>query len=162
MFLELIHGLFIILTQFRLFSTFGIIIYTYTGYDIHGAIPLLPFLFPFHLLGNPPCCDRIRPPWSQVADKRSPQWVSQVNGEGVRCSLWAPQVKGPAPCSSGYISPHTNPFCIVHQAQLYILMDRMEPLILGLPKSRTGTVARDFLPSVFFVNKHLPSLLGVS
>ncbi len=32
-----------------------------------------------------------------------------------------------------FISPHTNPFCIVHQAQLYILMDQMEPLILGLP-----------------------------
>ncbi len=25
-----------------------------------------------------------------------------------------------------------------------------------------GTVSRDFLPLVFFVNKHLPSLLGVS
>ncbi len=100
-------------------------------------IPLLPCLFPFHLLGNPPCGDRIRPPWSQVADKLSPQWVPQVNGEGVRCSLWAPWVKGPTPCSSGYISLHTNPFCIVHKAPQYILMDRMEPLILGLPKSRT-------------------------
>jgi hypothetical protein len=30
--LELIHGLFITKTQFRLLSTFGIIIYTYTGY----------------------------------------------------------------------------------------------------------------------------------
>ncbi len=47
--------------------------------DVHGAIPLLfsspswfpllPFLFPFYLLGNPPCCDRILPLWFQVADK---------------------------------------------------------------------------------------------
>ncbi len=27
------------------------------------------------------------PLWSQVADKLSPQWVSQVNGEGIKCSL---------------------------------------------------------------------------
>jgi hypothetical protein len=31
--------------------------------------PLLPFLVSFYLLGNPPCCDRIRPPWSQVTRK---------------------------------------------------------------------------------------------
>jgi hypothetical protein len=53
--------------------------YTNTDYNIHGAIPLLfisPCWFPFappsnslYLLGNPPSCDRIRPPWSQVACK---------------------------------------------------------------------------------------------
>ncbi len=89
--------------------------YTYTGYNVHGAVPLLfsslcwfpllipliPFLFPFHLLGNPPCCDRIRPPWSQVADRLSPQWVPQEMGRGLgahsehlrwRGQLPAPQV----------------------------------------------------------------------
>jgi hypothetical protein len=30
---------------------------------------LLLFLTPLYLLGNPPSCDRIRPPWSQVACK---------------------------------------------------------------------------------------------
>jgi hypothetical protein len=46
----------------------------------------------------------------------------------------------PAPLGfSGYISLHTNPFYIVHLTQLFILMDRMEPLILGLSKSRTHT-----------------------
>jgi hypothetical protein len=30
---------------------------------------LLPFLTPLYLLGNPPSCDRIRPPWSPVACK---------------------------------------------------------------------------------------------
>ena len=30
---------------------------------------LLPFLTPLYLLGNPPSCDRIRPPWSRVACK---------------------------------------------------------------------------------------------
>jgi hypothetical protein len=30
---------------------------------------LFPFLAPLYLLGNPPSCDRIRPPWSQVACK---------------------------------------------------------------------------------------------
>ncbi len=113
------------LNTVRLLSTFGIIIYTYTGYEIHGPIPLLfssPCWFPWlsflfihftyleTLLAVIGSC----PLWSQVADKLSPQWVSQVNGEGVRCSLWAPQVKGPTPCSSGYIFPHTNPVCIVH------------------------------------------------
>ncbi len=48
-------------------------------HNIHGAIPLLfispcwflfaPPLNPLYLLGNPPGCDRIRPPWSQVACK---------------------------------------------------------------------------------------------
>ncbi len=46
---------------------------------IHGAIPLLfisPCWFPFallsdplYLLGNPPSCEKIRPPWSPVACK---------------------------------------------------------------------------------------------
>ncbi len=31
--------------------------------------PFAPFLNPLYLLGNPPCCDRIRPPWSQVTCK---------------------------------------------------------------------------------------------
>jgi hypothetical protein len=48
------------------------------NYNIHGAIPLLflpllilfcPLSDPLYLLGNPPSCDRIRPPWSQVACK---------------------------------------------------------------------------------------------
>ncbi len=52
--------------------------YTYTGYNLYGAVPLLllpllnpfcPFLCPLYLLWNPPCCDRIRPPWSQVTPK---------------------------------------------------------------------------------------------
>ncbi len=53
--------------------------YTNTGYNIHGAFPLLfisPWWFPFApfinlppLTWNPPCCDRIRPPRSPVACK---------------------------------------------------------------------------------------------
>jgi hypothetical protein len=56
--------------------------YTSTDYNIRGAFPL-PFSFPFAdspcplaplsdpllLTWNPPSCDRIRPPWSQVACK---------------------------------------------------------------------------------------------
>jgi hypothetical protein len=61
----------------RLLSTLTTaFIYTYTGHNIYGAVPLLflspcrtpfiPFLCPLYLLGDPPSCDRIRPPWSQV------------------------------------------------------------------------------------------------
>ncbi len=32
-------------------------------------IPFCPLSDPLYLLGNPPSCDRIRPPWSQVACK---------------------------------------------------------------------------------------------
>ncbi len=53
--------------------------YVNIDYNIHGAIPLLfrfpllpslllPIRFPL-LTWNPPCCDRIRPPRSQVARK---------------------------------------------------------------------------------------------
>ncbi len=51
--------------------------YTNIDYNIHGMLPLLfisPCWIPFappsdplYLLGNPPSCNRIRPPWSQVA-----------------------------------------------------------------------------------------------
>jgi hypothetical protein len=42
MHLELIHGLFITLTQFRLLTTLTTtFIYTYTGHAIRGTIPLL-------------------------------------------------------------------------------------------------------------------------
>ncbi len=65
--------------------------YTNTDYNIHGAIPLLfPFCSPFEsplLTWNPPRCDRIRPPRSQVAGK-----------------LIFPF---PSPCS--YTSPFQNP-----------------------------------------------------
>jgi hypothetical protein len=47
-----------------------------SGYNIHGAFPLLfylplliPFCSPFYLLGNLPSCDRILPPRTQVARK---------------------------------------------------------------------------------------------
>jgi hypothetical protein len=53
--------------------------YMCTDYNIHGAFPLLfhlpllipfaPFSNPLLLTWNPPSCDRIRPPWSQVACK---------------------------------------------------------------------------------------------
>jgi hypothetical protein len=55
------------------------IMYTNIDYNIHGTIPLLliplcwipfaPLSNPLYLLGNPPSCDRIRPPRSQVACK---------------------------------------------------------------------------------------------
>jgi hypothetical protein len=55
------------------------IIYTNTNYNVHGAFPLLyylPLLIPLapisnppSLTWNPPCCDRIHPPRSQVACK---------------------------------------------------------------------------------------------
>ncbi len=42
------------------------------------------------------------------------------------------RVEGPGPCSiwakQGHILQHTDFSCIVHWAQLYILMDRMGPL----------------------------------
>jgi hypothetical protein len=54
-------------------------IYTYTDYNVHGAFPLLyclplpiplaPLSNPLSLTWNPPSCDRIRPPRSQVACK---------------------------------------------------------------------------------------------
>jgi hypothetical protein len=31
--------------------------------------PFTPVLCPLYLLGNPSCCDRIRPPWSQLTRK---------------------------------------------------------------------------------------------
>ncbi len=53
--------------------------YTNTDYNVHGAflllyrlplpIPLTPLSNPLSLTWNPPCCDRIRPPRSQVACK---------------------------------------------------------------------------------------------
>ena len=64
--------------------------YTYKGYryawrnPLALFFPLLPFLFPFHLLGTLLAVIGSCPLWSQVADKLSPQWVSQVNGEGVK------------------------------------------------------------------------------
>ncbi len=108
-------------------------------------LALAPFSIPLYLLGNPPCCDRIRPPWSQVADKLSPQWVPQVNGEGVRCSLWAHQVKGPTPCSSGYISA-------THQSLLHCTLS---PAIHfngsnGTTYTRPSKVQNTNLPSSIF------------
>ncbi len=42
MHLDLIHGLFITLTQFRLlYTSTTTFMYTYMNYKIHGAIPLL-------------------------------------------------------------------------------------------------------------------------
>jgi hypothetical protein len=73
-------------------------------------IPLAPFSIPLYLLGNPSCCDRICPPWSQVADELSPQEVPQVNGEGV-CSEW----RGANPCSSWVLRVHFS----THQSLLY-------------------------------------------
>ncbi len=63
--------------------TTGIHLYTRTQitmYMVHSPcfivfpclfplLPLLPFPIPFHLLGTLLCCDRIRPPQSQVACK---------------------------------------------------------------------------------------------
>jgi hypothetical protein len=67
--------------------------------------------------------------------------------------------------------PLQRPVC-VHLLNLFSCNDLLEiiPLqrriglahISGDNVSFKGTVSRDFLPSVFFVNKHLPSLLGVS
>jgi hypothetical protein len=36
---------------------------------VHGIFPFAPLCSPFPLTWNPPCCDRIRPPRSQVARK---------------------------------------------------------------------------------------------
>ncbi len=53
---------------------------------VHGGIPLLfispcwipfaPLSSPLYLLGNPPSCDRIRPPWSPVACKLNSSFPS--------------------------------------------------------------------------------------
>jgi hypothetical protein len=58
------------------------IMYTNTDYNIHGAFPL-PSLFPLPPLSdpplltwNPPSCDRIRPPQSQVACKLTPRYLT--------------------------------------------------------------------------------------
>ncbi len=55
----------------------------------------------------------------------------------------------PAPLgSSGYISLTPVPFALyIKPSYVYILMDRMEPLILGLPKSRT------MIPPQKFINR---------
>ncbi len=91
MFLELIHGfkqslgyqqhsfwlLLLCIFTTNVIQTFQpFFIYTNTDYNIHGAFPLLfasPCRFPFAPLSisllltwNPPSCDRIRPPRSQV------------------------------------------------------------------------------------------------
>ncbi len=71
-------------------------------------LPLAPFSIPLLLTWHPPSCDRNRSPRSQVGDKLNPQWVPQVNGEGVA------QSGGAIPAPLGFISPHTNPFYIVH------------------------------------------------
>ncbi len=54
-------------------------IYANTDYNVHGTFPLLyclplpipltPLSNPLSFTWNPPCCDRIRPPRSQVACK---------------------------------------------------------------------------------------------
>jgi hypothetical protein len=52
------------------------------------------------------------------------------------CSGWRGQI--PAPLGLLRVHFHYTVFlCTMHWTQLYILMDRMEPLILGLPWSRT-------------------------
>jgi hypothetical protein len=99
MHLDLIHGLFITKTELRLSTTFIpaiIIMHIYNWYHsnvtglhyVHEYIQwiieqspcfVLPLLLHFSLLPirlplltwNPPCCDRIRPPRSQVARKRT-------------------------------------------------------------------------------------------
>ncbi len=89
------------------------IIYTNIDYNIHGAFPLLfisPCWFPFAPLSNPPlltwnppCCDRIRPPRSQVACKLTspfstlspippPSKFPEPRLSGA--SLWRPQESG--------------------------------------------------------------------
>ncbi len=87
--------------------------YTNTDYNIHGAIPLLfispcwipfaPLSNPLHLLGNPPSCDRIRPPWSQVAFKLTSPFptLSPIPPPSKfpeprlsSASLWRPQESG--------------------------------------------------------------------
>jgi hypothetical protein len=89
------------------------IMYTNINYNIHGAIPLLfispcwfrfaPPLNPLYLLGNPPSCDRIRPPWSQVACKLTSPFstLSPIPPSSKfpeprlpSTSLWRPQESG--------------------------------------------------------------------
>jgi hypothetical protein len=96
MFLELIHGLFITLTEFRLSTTFipiiiimhiynwyhsittSILSYTRDDIDCMYTIiplaPLAPLVRPSSLTWNPPCCDRIRLPHSRVARKLTPHF----------------------------------------------------------------------------------------
>jgi hypothetical protein len=66
---------------FHTFQAFLMYMARITVYTAHGAFPLLylPLLFPLaplsvplSLTWNPPCCDRIRPPRSQVACKLTP------------------------------------------------------------------------------------------
>ncbi len=108
-----IFNSYMVYLEFRLLSTFGIIIYTYTGYDIHGAIPLLfsspcslfysPFTYLETLLavtGSVHSGPRLL-----ITDLPiSLPLLIYPSFQVYRRSLWAPQVKEPNPCSSGYIS----------------------------------------------------------
>ncbi len=89
------------------------IMYTNIDYNIHGTFPLLfisPCRFPFAPLSNPslltwnpPCCDRIRPPRSQVTCKLTSPFstLSPIpppskfpESRLPSASLWRPQDSG--------------------------------------------------------------------
>jgi hypothetical protein len=66
-------------------------------------IPFAPPSNPLYLLGNPPSCDRIRPPWSQVACKLTSPFstLSPIPPPSkfpeprvLSASLWRPQESG--------------------------------------------------------------------
>jgi hypothetical protein len=117
MHLDLIHGLFITLTEFRLSTIFipiiimhiynwyhsittSIHLYTQIQITVHVThspllyrlsflIPLAPLFDPLSLTWNPPCCDRIRPHWSPIACKLNSPILSP-------CS-YTPSSKFPTP-----------------------------------------------------------------
>ncbi len=81
------------------------------------------------------CTVQVHPCWELLVD-----WVpsTQTDKEGGRCAGW----RGSGPCSiwakQSTSLQHIDFSCIAHWAQLYILMDRMEPLTPG--PSPSGTV----------------------
>ncbi len=114
--------------------------YTSIDCNVHGAIPLLffsPCWIPFappsnplHLLGNPPSCDRIRSPWSQVACKLTSLFstLSPIPPPSkfpeprlLIASLWRPQ-------ESGFFCPEQ--FRLLHYPNAFSAEDLLPVVIL--------------------------------
>jgi hypothetical protein len=110
---------------------------------------LIPFLLPSQaplLTWNPPCCDRIRPPWSQVArklissfpslpicspsvphlfpiQKPRPLWFSQANAPSTETTsqLWFPR---PAQDMISWFTPPSPPTPLL-SSPLYLANERV-------------------------------------
>jgi hypothetical protein len=130
-------------------------------------IPFASLLNPLHLLGNPPSCDRIRPPWSQVACKLTSPFstLSPIpppskfpEPRSPSASLWRPQESGfscPEHVHLLYIftGPWNEYQCLPDPAHFNLPLPGVRPLqMLGGVKSQKGEVlSRENSPQNVFI-----------